>query len=80
MPKPVPCTQVTVAVSGAVTTKAVTLPAFTRKCILASLGLVRLPYPLTDAIERQDDGSFVVLLSQEKPFTYIRHVFVARTA
>lgn len=79
MPKTT-ATQVTVAVDGSVTTKTVALAAFTRKCILSSLGLTDLPYPKMDSIERQADGCFVVILAQDKPWTYVRHVFVATAA
>lgn len=80
MTTPTVCTQVTVSIDGSVTTKLVTMPAFTRKCVLASLGLTELPYPKMDSIERMSDGSLVVILAQEKPWTYVRHVFVARNA
>ena len=75
MIKPITVTRVNVAIDGSVSTCQTTLPAFTRKAILADLRLKRLD--VMDSIERQPDGSFVVILAQEKPWTYTRHVFVA---
>lgn len=75
MPKPVTVTRVNVAIDGSVTTSQETLPAFTRMAVLGNLRLASLGYG--DSIERQPDGCFLVILAQEKPFTYTRHVFIA---
>jgi hypothetical protein len=70
--------QVSIQVDGSVTSKAVELKAFTRKCVLEHLGNPVLS-PMCK-IERCDDGSFLVMLAQDKAWTWIQHVFVARSA
>jgi len=68
-------TQVTIDVAGDIITKEVELQAFTRRCILGLLGVVDLD-PMS-SIERRSDGSFVVCIAQDKPWTWVKHVFVA---
>lgn len=72
-------TQITFTAAGNTTSKKVELKAFTRKCILEVLAPVVGVNGLCpmDKIERMEDGSFLVLLAQEKAWTFDRHVFVA---